>query len=180
MTGRLVAVVGPSGVGKDSLMAGLLAADPSLSAVQRVVTRDPDAGGEPAICVTEAEFDAQKAAGAFALEWQAHGLSYGIPWTQLAPMKSGRDVLANLSRGMLVEAARVTGALHVLWITARPEVLAERLAQRGRESATEIAARIARTAPEPPEDLPVSVIDNSGALDDAIAAAQAALQPARV
>lgn len=180
MTGRLVAVVGPSGVGKDSLMAGMLAADPTLSAVQRVVTRDPNAGGEPAICVTETDFAKRRDAGAFALHWQAHGLSYGIPWTQLAPMKDGRDVLANLSRGMLAEANHVTGAFHVLWVKARPEVLADRLAARGRESADEITARIARKAPEPPDGLPLSVIDNSGDLQDAVDAALAALQPARV
>ena len=161
-------------------MAGLLAADPALASVRRVVTRDPEAGGEPAVCVSEAEFEARKTAGAFALDWRAHGLCYGIPWSELAPMNEGRDVLANLSRGVLAEAARVTGALHVLWVTARPEVLAERLSARGRESADEIAARIARPAPEPPEDLPVTVIDNSGALETAIQAALAALQPARV
>ena len=121
----------------------------------------------------EAEFEARRAAGEFALHWGAHGLFYGIPWDQLAPMKEGHDVLANLSRSMLYEAARVTGALHVLWITARPEVLAARLAGRGRESAEEIARRLARKAPEPPADLKVSVIDNSGALADAVAAAPA-------
>ena len=130
--------------------------------------------------MTEAEFEKRKDAGEFALHWGAHGLFYGIPWEQLAPMKEGRDVLANLSRSMLQDAARVTGALHVLWITARPEVLAERLAGRGRESAEDIARRLARKAPEPPADLTVSVIDNSGALEDAVAAARAALQPARV
>ena len=161
-------------------MAELLGADPNMGIVQRVITRDPAAGGEPALCVTETEFAQRRDAGEFALHWGAHGLYYGIPWVQLEPMRDGRDVLVNLSRSVLHEAARVTGALHVLWVTARPEVLAERLGSRGRETAEEIAARLARTAPEPPQDLNVSIIDNSGPLSDAVAAARAALQPARV
>jgi len=180
MTGRLVAVVGPSGVGKDSLMAALMEADPGLAIVRRVLTRDPGAGGEPALCVSEPEFERRIAAGEFALHWGAHGLRYGIPWAEIAVLKEGRDVLVNLSRAVLHEAAEVTGSLHVLWVTARPEVLAERLAARGRESKEGIAARLARKAPEPPSDLVVSVIDNSGALNETVTLALAALQPARV
>ena len=44
--GRLIAVVGPSGVGKDSVMAGLHGAIPDLHLVRRVITRAPDLGGE--------------------------------------------------------------------------------------------------------------------------------------
>ena len=39
--GRMIAVVGPSGVGKDSVMAGLLEARPALRRVRRVITRAP-------------------------------------------------------------------------------------------------------------------------------------------
>ncbi len=41
MRGRFVAVVGPSGVWKDSLIAGMIARDPSLARMLRVVTRPP-------------------------------------------------------------------------------------------------------------------------------------------
>lgn len=178
--GRLIAVVGPSGVGKDSVMEALCVKRPDLVRVRRVVTRAPEAGGEDIEAVTPALFAARAAGGDFALHWQAHGLSYGIPNNVQEPLARGQDVLANLSRGMLGQAARVFPGLHVLHITARPEVLAERLAWRGREGRAEIARRLARPAAVFPEGLAVIEIDNSGPLERAVAAALSALYPERV
>jgi ribose 1,5-bisphosphokinase len=180
MPGRLIAVVGPSGVGKDSVMAGLAAARPGLVRVRRVITRDPNAGGEDFEAVTPALFAARAAGGDFALHWQAHGLCYGIPRGVHDVLARGQDALANLSRGVLGPAARVFPGLHVLHITARPEVLAARLAARGREGRAEIAGRLARAAPDFPQGIAVTGIDNSGRLEAAVAAALAALYPERV
>ena len=63
--GALVGVVGPSGVGKDSVMQALVAARPDLRLVQRVITRPETAGGEPFEGVSEAEFARRRAAGDF-------------------------------------------------------------------------------------------------------------------
>ncbi|MBF9036534.1 phosphonate metabolism protein/1,5-bisphosphokinase (PRPP-forming) PhnN [Rhodobacterales bacterium HKCCE2091] len=179
MSGRLIAVVGASGVGKDSLIAALVAADPRLTALRRVVTRAPEAGGEPCDCVTEEVFAARRARGDFALSWGAHGLFYGIPTSGLDPVARGRDVLVNLSRSVLSDAARFA-PLHVLWVSATPEVLAERLAARGRESTAEIARRIARPSPPRPEGIAITDIDNSGPLDAAADTALRALYRERV
>ena len=180
--GRFIAVVGPSGVGKDAVMEGLAAARPDLMRVRRVITRPSDAGGEAFDGIDAAGFARMRTAGMFALDWQAHGLSYGIPASVQETMTAGRDALANLSRGMVGRAAEVfgPGRVHVLAVTARPEILAERLAERGRESAAEIAARLARAAPLMPVGLRVTEIDNSGPLEDSIAAALSALYPERV
>ena len=43
MSGRLFAIVGPSGAGKDTLIQGALAARPGLSVVRRVITRPTSA-----------------------------------------------------------------------------------------------------------------------------------------
>ena len=178
--GRFIAVVGPSGVGKDSVMEALCAARPDLVRVRRVITRASDAGGEDFEGISPALFAARAAGGDFALHWQAHGLFYGIPREVRDVLARGHDALANLSRGMLGQAARVFPTLHVLHITARPEVLAERLASRGREGRGDIARRLARTAPPFPDGVRVSEIDNSGRLERAVAAALAALYPERV
>jgi ribose 1,5-bisphosphokinase len=177
--GRFIAVVGPSGVGKDSVMEALVAAHPDLHRVRRVITRPATAGGEEFDGITPALFAARAAGGDFALHWRAHGLSYGIPREAHDVLTRGQDALANLSRGMLGQAARVFSRLHVLHITARPEVLADRLATRGRESRAGIARRLARPAVAFPPGLTVTEIDNSGRLDDAVAAARAALYPER-
>lgn len=180
MTGRLFAVVGPSGAGKDTLMAAAWARLPELFLVRRVITRPSDAGGEDFDGVSEEEFLRLRDAGAFALWWQAHGLYYGIPASINAALNEGRVVVFNGSRGVLAEATRKYPQLQTLLITASPEVLAHRLAARGRESEADIAARLRRAAFALPEGLNVTEIRNDGALEDAVAALLRAFQPESV
>ena len=180
MAGRFIAVVGPSGVGKDSLMEGLCAMRPALHRVRRVITRAPDLGGEDFEHVSESLFAARAAGGDFALHWKAHGLSYGIPNTVRGVLAEGQDVLANLSRGKLQAAADTFDHLMVMNITATPKILSRRLAQRGRERGHEIDRRLARPKPVLPVGLKTITIDNSGPLAESIAAAAAALYPERV
>lgn len=180
MGGRLFAVVGPSGVGKDTLLAAVQSARPGLHVARRVITRPAGAGGEVFEAVTEAEFARRLAEGAFALHWRAHGLCYGIPAMIDGVLAEGRDVLFNGSRAMLGEAAARYPGLRVLHVTARPETLARRLAGRRRESAEEIAARLERADHALPDGLAVTPIANDGALSEAVAALIAALQPERV
>jgi ribose 1,5-bisphosphokinase len=177
MSGRLVAVVGPSGVGKDSVIAGMVARDPSLGWVRRAITR-PASGTEPFESVSMAEFARRRDAGGFALHWEAHGLRYGIPMAALEEVRGGATRLANLSRGMLVEAREVFPRLLVLSVTARPEMIARRLSGRGRETATQIAARLARHAPLP-AGLEIVELSNDGPLDQAVVAGLSALVPVR-
>jgi ribose 1,5-bisphosphokinase len=133
--GRLIGVVGPSGVGKDSLMEALVARRPDLHRVRRVITRPETAGGEVFDGITPALFAARAAGGDFALHWTAHGLSYGVPARVRDVLDTGRDALVNLSRGVLGKAARQFETFHVLHVTARPEVLAARLRPRTRDAA---------------------------------------------
>jgi alpha-D-ribose 1-methylphosphonate 5-triphosphate synthase subunit PhnL len=178
--GRLIGVVGPSGVGKDSLMEALVARRPDLHRVRRVITRPETAGGEVFEGITPALFAARAAGGDFALHWTAHGLSYGVPARVRDVLGTGRDALVNLSRGVLGKAARQFETFHVLHVTARPEVLAARLNARGRETPQDIARRLARPAPAFPPGLRVVEIDNSGRLEAAVDAAMACLYPERV
>lgn len=176
--GRLIAVVGPSGVGKDSVMDGLNAARPDLRLVRRTITRAPDLGGEAYDSVSREDFD--NAAGAFCVHWTAHGLSYGIPVDVLTDVQRGVDCIANFSRGALTQADAVFPQMLVLNITASPETLAHRLAGRGRETEADIAKRLSQAGKPLPEGLNVVTIHNDGALKDAIAQALAALQPESV
>lgn len=138
----LILVVGPSGAGKDTLLNGArrgLAGDPDYRFVRRVITRAPDPDGEDHEPVTPEVF----ATRAFALQWDAHGLSYGIPLDIETDLAAGRTVIANTSRGVIRQAAE-RYPTRVILITAPSAVLAQRLAQRGRETADDIAARLAR------------------------------------
>jgi ribose 1,5-bisphosphokinase len=177
--GRMIAVVGPSGAGKDSLIAGAIAARPDLVWAKRVITRPSAAGGEPYDGVTQAEFAARKASGQFVLDWHAHGLSYGIPASVLADLAAGRDVIFNGSRAELAAASRQFPDLIVVLITASTAILAQRLAARGREAEADIAVRLARATFELPPGIVVQVVENEGSISQGVARFLAAIQPAR-
>ncbi|WP_338045146.1 phosphonate metabolism protein/1,5-bisphosphokinase (PRPP-forming) PhnN [Paracraurococcus ruber] len=173
----LVGVVGPSGAGKDTLLAGAraaLAAEPRIRWVRRVITRPAEAGGEDHEALDPAAFAARREAGGFALWWEAHGLLYGIPRAIEADLRAGRVVVANLSRGVLAEAA-ARYPLLVLEVTVPPALRAARLARRGREDAADIAARLAREAPLPP-GLRVHTVVNDGTVEAGVACVAAVLR----
>ena len=169
-SGRLVVVVGPSGAGKDTLMAFAAArmrdrAD--VVFVRRVITRDGNAGGEDHDAVSEEEFLRRAQSGRFAVSWEAHGLNYGIPAETLQQITEGRVVVANGSRSALPHFKSAFPLMTVVNVTARPEVLAARLEARGRESREEILRRLQRSTPTRLDDYDVVTIDNSGSIEDA-------------
>jgi ribose 1,5-bisphosphokinase len=177
--GRLIAVVGPSGVGKDSVMVALAARAPAFALVRRVMTRAPDLGGEEYDAVNVETFEQMVRDGAFAVHWGAHGLFYGIPAKTLHEVEEGATRLANFSRSALVQGAEVFPAFTVLNLTAKPETLGARLRARGRETEEDIAKRLAQAAKPLPEGLDVITISNDGPLEDTVSAALRALQPVR-
>lgn len=168
--GTMVVVVGPSGAGKDSVMsyaARHFAGEPRLEFVRRVITRPADAGGEVHEAIDVAGFRERAAVGAFAVSWDAHGLCYGIPRETHDQLAGGVTLIANGSRSALPDFAGAYPRLKVVLITARPEILAARLAARGRESAEAIARRLDRAVPEIVVAADTVVIDNSGPLEEA-------------
>ena len=169
-TRMLVLVVGPSGAGKDSLLNAArdgFRDDPRIHFVRRVITRPPDPHGENHEPVTAAAFASRE----FALSWSAHGLRYGIPMD--AP-RAAPVVVANVSRGVIADAAR-RFPTRVIEVTAPAEVLAARLAARGRETAAEVANRLARTAAIP-DGVLVETVCNDGTLEAGVERFVAALR----
>jgi ribose 1,5-bisphosphokinase len=155
MNTRLVYLMGPSGAGKDSVLAWARERlDPGLPVhwARRTITRHPQAGGEAHEAVDEEHFHQLRERGALAMHWRANGLAYGLRHEELAPLAAGGWVLVNGSREHFAQAARDYPGLRGVHITARPEVLRQRLLARGRENAEAVAARLARaTAFQPAE-----------------------------
>ena len=120
-----------------------------------------------------AAFAARKAAGEFALDWDAHGLSYGIPREQL---QGPGDAIFNGSRAALPAAVAAIPGLRVILITAPPEVLARRLAARGREDGADIAERLARADHALPPGIDAAVVMNDATPEQGAARLMAALE----
>lgn len=176
--GTLHLVVGPSGAGKDTLIDAARLHRPDLLIPRRIITRPADAGGEAHEGVSPEAFERSRQAGAFALHWQAHGLSYGIPVGIETVLDAGRPVLANVSRSVIDTARQRYAPLRILFVTAPPAILAQRLAARGRERPEDIERRLARAPYAVPTGPDVWTVDNGGAMDTAVADFVAALAPA--
>jgi ribose 1,5-bisphosphokinase len=168
-SGKLVLVVGPSGAGKDTLLRlaqATLIDHPHIVFQRRVVTRASGAW-EDHDSMTPEDFAAANANGAFLLSWRAHDLDYGIPRAAHTLIDSGKVVVCNASRTVVTEAKRKLADARAVLVTAPADVLALRLAARGREAA--ITGRLSRTAPDVAEGSADFVIENIGAPEDGAA-----------
>jgi ribose 1,5-bisphosphokinase len=147
----------------------------------RYITRPFDAGGENFISLLPSEFALRQSAHLFWLAWQSHGLHYGIGREVLLWLSSGVDVVVNGSRAYLSQVQALATQENVLfipvWIHCDRDILADRLMRRGRESASDIAERLAAADRYVMPDHAV-VIDNSQALASSTAVFLALFQDA--
>jgi ribose 1,5-bisphosphokinase len=161
--GRLVLVVGPSGAGKDTLIALARASctnDPTIVFPRRVVTRAPSAA-EDHESVSEEAFDAARAHGAFAFWWEAHGLKYALPAAIDADIRAGRTVVCNVSRALVPHLRARYARVTVVLVTAPRDLLSARLAGRARSTDGGVAGRLDRAVPDTDDLHPDVVIENT-------------------
>ncbi len=169
-TGTFFLVVGPSGAGKDSLIDGaraILGNDYQFA--RRVITRPSGSPGEDHDGVSDMEFTRRQHAGEFLVTWDAHELRYGLPTSLTDTLAAGTHVIANGSRGVAAELAARLPRFAVVHVTAPQEVLARRIASRGRESGEQVARRVARQAAPMPDDVPCITVSNDSTLEVGVA-----------
>ncbi|MFW0782883.1 phosphonate metabolism protein/1,5-bisphosphokinase (PRPP-forming) PhnN [Gordonia sp. CPCC 206044] len=168
MTGVFVAVVGPSGAGKDSVIdvaREQLADVPGVVFPRRVITR-PEGPGEDHVAVSDSEFAALDDAGAFALSWRAHALRYGIGTDTADRVAAGAVAVVNVSRTVLGDLPHRFPRFAVVRVTVSEEVRRDRLAQRGREDVDAAAARLTRPDPAPDHAVDLEIV-NDGTVEEA-------------
>jgi ribose 1,5-bisphosphokinase len=156
---RLLVIVGASGAGKDSVLRGWLASLPPGLAphhARRTITRDAGDASEDHETIDDAGFHAACEADAFAFAWHAHGLYYGVRWSELAPLARGQWVVMNGSRGHLHELRAAAPQAQVIEIVAPDRLRRDRLSRRGREAASHVQDRLAREVPDPCADLRIT------------------------
>lgn len=177
--GSLVLVVGPSGVGKDTLIAGARQAlenDKRFIFVRRLVTQRGEHGEDQHLLVDAQEFSQLEKSGRLALSWEAHDRRYALPLSVDTDLALGKIVVASVSRHVVAQARKQYPSCAVVQISAEISRRAERLVLRGHESADQITARLAReSAPVPPGIAPI-MIDNSGSIANGVTAFVIALR----
>lgn len=165
--GRLILVVGPSGAGKDTLI-GLakvaFAENKRVVFPRRVVTRAPSMSEDNEYLTSDA-FRAACDLGEFAMHWEAHGNQYGLRRSIDQDIRIGHTVVINVSRTVIGAARAAYANVTVVAVTAPPEILAERLAQRNRVTDGRISGRLRRGVDE--TFFPDLIIANVGPVDQA-------------
>jgi ribose 1,5-bisphosphokinase len=170
--GTFVAIVGPSGAGKDTLLSAAqaqLGGKDGFAFSRRRITRDPS-DTERNESISWKEYRRAVKAGDMALAWEAHGLGYIIPRVADHEISTGRTVVANISRGAVAGAKARYARCFVVHIDAPLETRANRLAGRLRESASEILLRLERIPQVSESHSADLVIDNGGSLDQGVTA----------
>lgn len=163
--GVFVAVAGPSGVGKDTIISYArekLAGRPQFVFVRRIITREADARLEDHDTLSARDFAAARKKGRFALIWQAHGLDYALPVSIDTDIAAGRIVVANISRQIIDDLKARYEQFVLVVVSAHRDVIAARLKARGRESDAEIVARLNRIAVEDTVRYEAIRLENSG------------------
>lgn len=147
MAGKLVYMVGPSGSGKDSLLQALANDLPEDCIImKRVITRPENSPGEVADSVSMQAFEQIEAEGGFSMSWRANGLAYGIPKDLETHLAEGKTVLVNGSRSYCSHVSQLYPDAIIVLVSVKPELLRQRLINRGRESLQEITLRLERNS----------------------------------
>jgi ribose 1,5-bisphosphokinase len=163
--GVFVAVAGPSGVGKDTIInyaRERLGPRRDLVFVRRIITRTPDTRAEDHDSLAPGEFERARAGGKFSIVWQAHGLNYALPCSVDADIAAGKVVIANISRQTIDELKARYAQFVLVVVSAHRDVIAARLRARGRETDAEIVARLNRIAVEDTVRYEAIRLENSG------------------
>jgi len=140
---KIVLIVGPSGVGKDTLLKlakKRLKDVDGFNFVKRYITRKPDKN-EKNYYLRFAAFNILKESCYFVSHWKAHNNEYGIAKESI---KKGVNIIS-ISRGSIHDFENEYDSVTTIYVTIPKTLLLNRLRLRGRETEAEIMNRLKRT-----------------------------------
>jgi guanylate kinase len=146
--GNLFVVTAPSGAGKTTLVAALLAADANVQLSISYTTRDPRAGevnGKDYHFVERAEFERMINAGELLEHAEVYGNYYGTSQVWINQViQNGRDILLEIDWQGAQQVRRLfPDAIGLFVLPPSLETLESRLRNRGKDSEEVIAKRMA-------------------------------------
>jgi guanylate kinase len=144
---RVFVITGPSGVGKGTLIRGLLARVPELELSVSATTRAPRPGEQDGVdyhFLTDDEFDRKVAAGAFVEHAAYSGRRYGTLRSELERRTAaGAPVVLEIElQGARQVRRTLPDAIQVFILPPSASALRERLVGRGTDAPEEIERRL--------------------------------------
>ena len=182
----LVVLSGPSGVGKDTVLARLRSLEPRLRQVITVTTRSPREGeveGRDYHFISSDGFEGMRQQGELLEHAQVYGHWYGVPRKQVIELLSqGYNVLlrTDVQGAATIKKLAPEGVL-IFLAPATIEELEERLKRRHSEPKEDEKLRLAtaRREMEAKEMFDYVVVNREGHLDETVARIQAILHAER-
>ncbi|MXY84951.1 MAG: guanylate kinase [Chloroflexi bacterium] len=182
----VVVVSGPSGAGKDTVIAAALALDPSLSKVATAKTRPPRSGeieGVHHVFLSDEQFRRWIANDAFLEHVEIYGHRSGVPRAAVEELlRQGlTPILRTDVQGARTLKANLENPLLVFVTAPNVESLERRIRSRAAETEAEIVARLAEAEAELAETdwFDLVIINQDGSHDDAAEQLVKAISSAR-
>jgi guanylate kinase len=171
----MIIISGPSGVGKDSVVKGLLKKDRSLAFVVTAASRDPredEVHGEDYFFLTRDEFERRIEAGDFLEHAVVYGDLKGILKEEVQrKMDSGKDVVMRIDvQGAASVREIAPDALLIFLTTNNEDELIKRLIERKTETEEKLNLRIetAKQEMKRVDEFDYKVVNPTGKLDQAV------------
>jgi guanylate kinase len=145
---RVFVITGPSGVGKGTLIRGLMERLPNLELSVSATTREPRAGERDGVdyhFLSRGEFDRRVAAGEFVEHADYAGRSYGTLRSELDErIRAGVPVVLEIEvQGARQVRSAMPEAVQVFIAPPSLSALRNRLVGRGTDDAAEVERRLA-------------------------------------
>lgn len=169
--GTLFLLVGNSGTGKDTLLSYIQdhwrATTRGLVVPKRYITRPESPETEAFISISPGDFKSMLERDAFSMSWNSYDTWYGVGREVLDEVARGNLVVVNVSRQIIPDTLAKHPSTKVIKVVVPVEVLAARIAQRGRETAVQIASRLDRARSMEAAVDANFIVDNSGTIEQA-------------
>ena len=172
----LVVISGPSGVGKDAVIAEMRVSQPGLTFAVTATTRPMRPGetdGRDYVFMSSKKFGAMLAEDGFLEHAEVYGNRYGVPREGVrAALTAGRDVIVKIDVQGAATIRRIApDALLIFLAAPSPKELERRLRTRKTDSPEQLAVRIetAQHETQQADWFDVTIVNETGAVGETVA-----------